>query len=60
MTINKEILEFIDDSDYDENVKKFLKQGLDLEEKRSLLKKEENKSSNFFNKYDTIISRIVR
>lgn len=60
MSINKEILEFIDESDFDENVKKFLKQGLDIEEQRLLLKKEVNKSSQFFNRYDTVISRIVR
>lgn len=60
MSINKEILEFIDDSDFDDNIKVFLKQGLDLEEKRNLRKKEINKGSNFFNKYDNIISKIVR
>ena len=60
MSINKEILEFIDDSDFDEDTKVFLKQGLDLEEKRNLLKKEVNKGSNFFKKYDAIISKIVR
>ena len=60
MSINKEILEFIDDSDFDENIKTFLKQGLDLEEKRNLLKKEENRNTNYFNKYDNIISKIVR
>ena len=60
MSINKEILEFIDESDFDEDIKKFLKQGLDIEEQRLLLKKEVNKSSQFFNKYDTAISRIVR
>ena len=40
MSINKEILEFIDDSDFDDNIKVFLKQGLDFEEKRNLRKKE--------------------
>ena len=60
MSINKEILEFIDDSDFDNDIKVFLKQGLSLEEKRKLLKKEENKGSAFFNKYDNIISKIVR
>lgn len=60
MSINKEILEFIDDSDFDEDIKVFLKQGLDVEEKRTLLKKEMNKNTNYFNKYDTIISKIVR
>lgn len=60
MSINKEILEFIDESDFDEDIKKFLKQGLDIEEQRILLKKEVNKSSQFFNRYDTAISRIVR
>lgn len=60
MSINKEILEFIDDSDFDKNIKVFLKQGLDLEEQRHLLKKELDKNSNFFNKYDNIISKIVR
>lgn len=60
MSINKEILDFIDDSDFDKDVKKFLKQGLSLEEKRNLIKKEENKGSAYFNKYDAIISKIVR
>ncbi len=60
MSINKEILEFIDDSDFDKDIKIFLKQGLDLEEQRNLLKKELDKNSNFFNKYDNIISKIVR
>ena len=60
MSINKEILEFINDSNFDEDVKIFLKQGLDIEEKRSLLKKEENKNAHFFNKYDKIISKRVK
>lgn len=60
MSINKEILEFIDDSDFDKDIKVFLKQGLSIEEKRKLLKKEENKGSQFFNKYDNAISKIVR
>lgn len=60
MSINREILEFIDNSDFDSDIKVFLKQGLDLEEKRDLLKKEVNKGSNYFNKYDNIISKIVR
>lgn len=60
MSINKEILEFIDDSDFDKDIKVFLKQGLGLEEQRHLLKKELDKNSNYFNKYDTIISKIVR
>ena len=60
MSINKEILEFIDESDFDEDVKKFLKQGLGIEEQRLLLKKEINKSSQFFNRYDAAISKIVR
>ena len=60
MSINKEILEFIDNSDFDKDIKIFLKQGLDLEEKRNLLKKDLDKNPNFFNKYDNIISKIVR
>lgn len=60
MSINKEILDFIDNSDFDEDIKIFLKQGLNLEETRNLLKKEQNRSTNYFNKYDTIISKIVR
>lgn len=60
MSINKEILEYIDESDFDSNIKTFLKQGLDLEEKRRLIKKEKGSNSNFFNKYDNIISKSVR
>lgn len=60
MSINKEILDFIDNSDFDEDIKVFLKQGLDLEEKRNLVKKEQNVNTNYFNKYDNIISKIVR
>ena len=60
MSINREILDFIDDSDFDDDIKIFLKQGLDIEEQRNLLKKEVNKNSNFFKKYDNIISKIVR
>ncbi|MBE6500234.1 MAG: hypothetical protein E7Z80_06805 [Methanobrevibacter thaueri] len=60
MSINKEILEFIDDSNFDEEIKIFLKQGLDIEEQRDLVKKEVNKNSAFFNKYDKIISKLVR
>ena len=60
MSINKEILDFIDNSDFDEDIKIFLKQGLNLEETRNLLKKEQNRSTNYLNKYDTIISKIVR
>ena len=60
MSINKEILEYIDESDFDSNIKVFLKQGLDLEEKRKLVKQELCSNSNFFNKYDNIISKIVR
>lgn len=60
MSINKEILEYIDESNFDEDIKVFLKQGLNLEEKRNLVKQEQGSNSNFFNKYDNIISKIVR
>lgn len=60
MSINKEILEQIDSSDFDEDIKVFLKQGLDLEERRMIAKAELDKTTNFFHKYDSIISRIVR
>ena len=60
MSINKEILDFIDNSDFDEDIKVFLKQGLDLEERRNLVKKEKNVNTNYFHKYDDIISKIAR
>lgn len=60
MSINKEILEFIDNSEFEEDVKIFLKQGLNLEENRNIIKKEQNIDSQYFKKYDNIISKIVR
>ena len=60
MSINKEILEYIDKSDFDRDIKIFLKQGLNLEETRKLIKKEKGTNSKYFNKYDNIISKIVR
>ena len=60
MSINKEILEYIDNSNFDENIKVFIKQGLGIEEQRELVKKEDNINSKFFNKYDSIVSKAVR
>ena len=60
MSINKEILEYIDASDINSDVKKFLKQGLAIEEKRNLVKKEIKKNSAYFKKYDDAISKIIR
>lgn len=60
MSINKEILEYIDESDFDSDIKIFLKQGLSLEEQRKLVKQEKGSNSNYFNKYNNIISKIVR
>lgn len=59
MSINKEILEYIDNSDFDKDIKVFLKQGLDVEEQRKLIKQELGSNSNYFKKYDAIISKIV-
>ena len=59
MTINNEILEYIDKSDFDDDVKKFIKQGLDLEERRMLVKQELDKNTNFFNRYDKVISKLL-
>lgn len=60
MTINKEILEFIDDSNFDDKIKIFLKQGLNIEEDRNITKKEEDKNLKYFKKYDKVISKLVR
>lgn len=52
--VNNEIFKFIDKSDFDENVKKFLKEAILLEFYRNKKKK-----SHYFNEYDGIVEKYV-
>ena len=54
LKINKEILNFIRNSDYDENIKKFLIESLLLEFKR-----DKADYAHYSAKYDKIIERYV-
>ena len=54
LKINKEILDFIRNSDYDEDVKKFLIESLSLE-----LKRDRADYAHYSADYDKIIERYV-
>lgn len=52
--VNDEIFKFIDNSDFDEDVKKFLKEVINLEFYRN-----KEKKTQYFNEYDDIVEKYV-
>ncbi|WP_156929617.1 hypothetical protein [Methanobrevibacter wolinii] len=54
LKINKDLIDYIKSSNYDENIKNFLIQALMLEFKR-----EKENSRNYTDKYDEIINNYI-